>query len=156
MSDFKAITTQEEFDAAIKERLARNTKSVTDEVTKKYEGYISPDEIAKREKDLNDKISALTAQAGEKDKSIADLTSKNHIYELNALKAKIARDKGIPYELAQRLSGTTEEEIGKDADEFAKFMPKKKTAPLHDPEGGDELSGVEKAFYKKNPDLKSK
>lgn len=155
MSEFKAITTQEEFDAAIKERLARNTKSITDEVTKKYEGFISPDEISKREKALNDKITALTAQAGEKDKSIADLTSKNQVYELNALKAKIAREKGIPYELAQRLTGSTEEELSKDADEFAKYMPKK-TAPLHDPEGGDGLSGVEKAFYMKNPELKSK
>ena len=45
--EFKAIETQEAFDAAIKARLERNTRTVTEEVTKKYEGYISPDEAKK-------------------------------------------------------------------------------------------------------------
>lgn len=154
MSEFKAITTQEEFDAAIKDRIARNTKTVTDEVTKKFEGWMSPQDSAAKMKELNDKLDALTKQAGEKDKSIADLTSKNLAFELSALKAKVAHEKGIPYELAQRLSGTTEEEIGKDADTLAGFVQKHPAAPLRNPEGGTELSGVEKRFYEKNPGLK--
>ena len=47
MSEFKVIDTQEAFDAAIKERLERQRKAVTDEVTKKYEGWISPEEAGK-------------------------------------------------------------------------------------------------------------
>ena len=42
MSDFTAIETQEEFDNAIKDRIERNTRSVTAEVEKKFEGFISP------------------------------------------------------------------------------------------------------------------
>lgn len=130
MSEFKPINTQEEFDAAIKDRIARNTKSVTDEVTKKFEGWISPEDSAAKMKELNDKLDTLTKQAGEKDKSIAELTTKNQAFELSALKAKVAHEKGIPYELAQRLSGTTEEEIGKDADMLAKLVGGTHTAPL--------------------------
>lgn len=44
--EFKPIETQEAFDAAIRSRLERNTRTVTEEVTKKYEGYLSPDEVA--------------------------------------------------------------------------------------------------------------
>ena len=155
MAEFKAITTQEELDAVIKDRLARNTKTVTDEVAKKYEGYISPQDVAAKTKELTDKLDALTAQAAEKDKSIADLTSKNQSYELRALKAKIAHEKNIPYELAERLSGATEEEIAKDADQLAGFVRKQPAAPLHSNDGGAELSGVEKRFYELNPDLKN-
>ena len=131
MSEFKPINTQEEFDAAIKDRIARNTKSVTDEVTKKFEGWISPEDSAAKMKELNDKLDTLTKQADEKDKSIADLTSKNKAFELGALKAKVAHEKGIPYELAARLNGETEEEIGKDADMLSKLVTSKNDpAPL--------------------------
>ena len=37
-NEFKTIETQEELDAIIKARLDRNTKTVTDEVKKSYEG----------------------------------------------------------------------------------------------------------------------
>ena len=44
MSEFKTIETQEELDSIIKDRLDRNTKKITAEVTKQFEGYISPDD----------------------------------------------------------------------------------------------------------------
>ena len=137
-NEFKPINTQEEFDTIIKDRIARNTKTVTDEVTKKYEGYISPDALAAKEKDWNDKINALNTQAGEKDKSISALTAQNKAYELGALRSRIAHEKGIPYELAQRLAGETEEDIGKDADILAKFISSKpkQSAPLKSTESG--------------------
>lgn len=43
---------------------------------------------------------------------------------------RIAHENGIPYELANKLSGDTEEAIKKDAETFAKFIGKKQTAPL--------------------------
>lgn len=132
MAEFKPINTQEEFDAAIKDRIARNTKSVTDEITKKFEGWISPQDSAAKIKEVSDQLEALTKQAAEKDKSIADLTAENKSVKLTALKNKIAHEKGIPYELASRLSGETEEEIGKDADMLSKIVAptKSNTAPL--------------------------
>ena len=44
----KVIDTQEAFDSAIKSRLERNTKTVTEEVTKKFEGYLSPEDFSKK------------------------------------------------------------------------------------------------------------
>ena len=132
-TEFKAIETQEDFDAAIKARLDRNTKTVTDEVKKSYEGYISPGEAKK----LNDQITSLTAQLTERDGSIADLTAKNKQYETASVKARIAHEKGLPYELAERLSGETEQDIAADADKLAQFVSSQKpAAPLYAPQGG--------------------
>lgn len=129
MAEFKKIETQEELDAVIKDRLARNTTKVTDEITKKYEGYLSPDDAKKNTKELTDKVAALTTQLAEKEKAISDLTAKNQGYETSALKARIAHEKGIPFELADRLNGTTEEEIGKDADMLSQLVSSSKGAP---------------------------
>lgn len=131
MSEFKTIETQEELDSIIKDRLDRNTKKITAEVTKQFEGYISPDDAAKSKKALEDEISKLTAQITEKDTKIADITAKNTAYETAAVKAKIAREYGIPAELADRISGTNEDEYKADAENLAKFVAAgKPTAPM--------------------------
>ena len=144
-TEFKAIETQEDFDAAIKARLDRNTKTVTDEVKKSYEGYIPPDEVKK----LNDQITSLTAQLTERDGSIADLTAKNKQYETASVKARIAHEKGLPYELAERLSGETEQDIAADADKLAQFVSSQKpAAPLYNPQGAGTaaVSGTDAAL----------
>lgn len=142
---FEPIETQEAFDAAIKSRIERNTKSVTDEVTKKYEGYISPEDASKQTAELNKQIKDLTAKLGERDSSIADLTAKNKAYETASVKTRIAREYNIPYELADRLSGETEEDIKKDAEKLSAFVGRKKTAPLFDLDTG---SGKDDSAYK--------
>ncbi|MBS7398210.1 MAG: DUF4355 domain-containing protein [Ruminiclostridium sp.] len=142
---FEPIETQEAFDAAIKSRIERNTKSVTDEVTKKYEGYISPEDASKQTAELNKQIKDLTAKLGERDSSIADLTAKNKAYETASVKTRIAREFNIPYELADRLSGETEDDIKKDAEKLSAFVGRKKTAPLFDLDTG---SGKDDSAYK--------
>lgn len=117
-NEFKAIETQEELDRIITERLDRNKKTVTAEVTKQFEGYTSPDDVKK----LSDKISELEKQLGEKENSISELTAANKKYETASVKARIAHEKGLPFELAQRLSGETEEEIVKDAETLGKYF----------------------------------
>lgn len=143
-TEFKAIETQEDFDAAIKARLDRNTKTVTDEVKKSYEGYISPDEAKK----LTEQVNALTAQLTERDGSIADLTAKNKQYETASVKARIAHEKGLPFELAERLSGETEQDIAADAEKLAQFVGSQKpAAPLYAPQGGTGAASVTDAAY---------
>lgn len=143
-TEFKAIETQEEFDAAIKARLDRNTKTVTDEVKKSYEGYISPDEAKK----LTEQVNALTAQLAERDGSIADLTAKNKQYETASVKARIAHEKGLPFELAERLSGETEQDIAADAEKLAQFVGSQKpAAPLYAPQGGTGAASATDAAY---------
>lgn len=148
--EFKVIDTQEAFDAAIKARLERNTRTVTDEVTKKYEGYISPDEAKKSA----DKIEALTKELEAGKAAIADLTAKNSAYEISSAKMKIAQEFGLPAELAERINGKDDEEMRKDAEILSSLIK-----PAHQPrprstEGGGQMSGVEEAFYRKNPTLR--
>lgn len=149
--EFKPIETQEDLDKIIKVRLERNTKSVTEEVTKKFEGWISPDEAKKS----TDTIDSLNKELETSKSTIADLTAKNAAYEISAVKLKVAREVGLPIELAERLNGSTEEELKKDAETLALFAAK----PGHQPrprstENGEGLTGVEEEFYKRNPDLK--
>ena len=141
MSEFKTIETQEELDAVIKDRLSRNTKTVTAEVTKQYEGYISADDAAKSKEKFEKEIEKLKAQITEKDTSIADLTAKNTAYETAAVKAKIAREYGIPAELADRLSGSNEEEYKADAEALSKFVAQKEPpAPMFNGDRGGSSS----------------
>ena len=152
--EFKAIETQEALDAIIKNRLERNTKSVTDsvtaEITKKFEGYVSPDDAKKSA----DQITALTEKLRESETKIAELTAKNSAYEISSVKMKIAQETGLPIELAERLSGNTEEELRKDAELLAKFAAPQHQQHRFSSERSEAISGVEQAFYAKNPELK--
>jgi hypothetical protein len=130
MPEFKPIETQEALDAIIKDRIERAKKSAADETAKKYEGYLSPDDVKKH----TDQITALTDKLKESETKIADLTAKNSAYEIASVKTKIAHEVGLPYELADRLSGTTEEEIRKDADALSKFAMHPQATPGFSPE----------------------
>ena len=124
MSEFKPIETQEAFDAAIKERLERAKKTVTDEVKKQYEGWISPEDAKKSA----DEIAGLKTQ-------VADLTAKTTAAELSALRTRIAHETGLPYELADRLRGEDEKAIRADAEAFSRLTaPKPSPSPSYSPE----------------------
>ena len=115
---FEIIDTEEKFEAAVKERIDKETSAVEqkyagymskDDVEKEYVGYISPEESAK------------------KDAEIKGL-------KMREMKVNIAINAGIPYELAGKLSGETEEDIKKDAETFAKYLKSGNPAPLYNPE----------------------
>ena len=124
------LDTQEAFDAAIKERLDRQKKSVTEEVRKSFEGWISPEEAKKSA----DQIATLTGKLSDSETKIADLTAKNSAYEINSVKMKVARETGLPYELADRLSGSTEDEIRKDAETLSQFASQPQATPSYSSE----------------------
>lgn len=115
--DFEIIETQEAFDEKVKNLLEENTKNVTDTVKKQFKGYVSPEESAK----LNQQI--------------ADLTAQNKILEIQSAKIKIAFENGIPLEIAEKLSGETEEEIKADAEKLAGYInSNKQPSPKFSPE----------------------
>ena len=119
---FEIIDTQEKFDAAISERLRRERETVS----KKYADY---DELKQKAAEDNAK------KYSDYDTKLADLQAKVKGYETVSVKTRIAHETGIPYELAGRLSGNTEEEIRKDAETLSKYIGStKKTAPLRTPE----------------------
>ena len=118
--EFTPINTQEEFDARVKELYG----DVSD-----LQGQIQ---------NLNTKVTTLT---GERD----TLQGKVKGFETSALRQRIAREKGIPAEMADRLSGETEEDIRKDADTMAGLINTiKGPAPLFD--GEKTVSGTDAAL----------
>lgn len=131
MTEFAPITTQEQFDAAISDRLKRER----DTIAKKYSDY---DELKIKAADYEKQINELSKSMGEAakkyagyDKSIADLQGKIKGYETSSVKMRIAHESGLPYELATRLCGETEDEIRNDAQALAQMVGRsQKTAPL--------------------------
>lgn len=122
MADFKAINTQEEFDNAIKDRLARAENKIRDE----YKSWISPDDQAKTAEKYKAEIENLKAAHSKElekyagyDQKFADFETKIHGYEVSALKAKIAQEKKLPLESVEFLQGEDEESIKQSADRLA-------------------------------------
>lgn len=112
MAEFTPITTQEEFDAAIGKRLERERKTISDQ----YGDYET----------LKSKVADYEKQIGDLTASRDALQTQVKGYETNSVKMRIAHEIGIPFELAGRLSGETEEEIRKDATAIARFVSKGK------------------------------
>lgn len=148
---FEIIDTQEKFDAAISERLRRERETVS----KKYADY---DELKQKAAEYETRLGALTKEAEENakkysdyDTKLADMQAKIKGYETVSVKTRIAHETGIPYELAGRLSGNTEEEIRKDAETLSKFIGStKKTAPLRTSENNaDSKTEALRAFTAK-------
>lgn len=105
---FTPIMSQEAFDAAIADRLARERRTAV----KPYADYnaIKADLAAAREANgsLRDQLTAANA--------------KIKGYESDSAKTRIALEVGLPYGMASRLSGTTEEEIKADAKALAEML----------------------------------
>ena len=154
---FKTIETQEQFDEAIKERLERESK--------KYEGYMSPSDVAKLQDDYKKQLedatkstSDYTKQIEDLNKSILEKDSKISQYETNSVKMRICLNNGLPFEMASRLTGTTEEEIQKDAEQLAKLMSVNikgslNVAPQASTTKTSAEDGVTKIFKEMNPNL---
>ena len=130
MGDFKVINTQEELDALIKDRIERERKSISE----KYSDY---DELKKRNAEYETQVSKLSeasksfaADKENYEKQISELSSKIKGYETDSAKTRIALEAGLPFEMAGRLSGSTEEEIRKDAENLARFISKPAAAPV--------------------------
>ena len=131
---FETITTQEQLDAIIQERVGR----AKDSVRKEFEGWISPEDQEKKTLGLNQQISDLNGQVKDLNEKvenhaqeIAERDTRIKAYETSSVKMRIAHETGIPYEMANRLSGETEEDIRKDAAMLARFITKGKyTGPL--------------------------
>ena len=133
MSEFKKIETQEEFDSMVKDRLERQAKKTAEETEKKVAGWISPDEAAKQkaalEKQLADskadmekQLAELTGKLGDKEAAYNKLEGEKKALDLVRLKESAAREAGLPFELASRLSGETADELKADAESLSKLV----------------------------------
>ena len=154
---FKAIETQEELDAIIRERLER--------AEKKYEGYMSTEDVQK----LKDTYEASTKADNEKyatlEKEKEDLMAKVKGYEVGTLKTKVALANGLPIGVTDYLKGETEEELTESAKALSSVFKKEEPTSAKEPEGkpsapqgtnshGATMSAVEKRFMELNPSIK--
>lgn len=143
MSEFKPITTQEEFDAAIKGRLSREKE--------KYGDY---DQLKSRVAELEEEnvglkstIEANNQSKADADRQLEDLQNQIAGYETANLRTRVALQHGLPYDLADRLQGTDEESFKADAERLVGYIKKSQpVAPIRDSE--PVLEKTENTLYK--------
>lgn len=124
MAEFTAIETQEQLDKIVGERLKR--------------------EREKAEKEIAE-LKAGLEKSTEKDAEIEALQKKIAGYEKTEMKRQIALENKIPYSLAERITGDTEEEMIADAKNLSKYFEQKETPPpLKSPEIKQGVSGAYK------------
>lgn len=124
MADFKAITTQDEFDAAIKDRLERAERKIREE----YKGWTSPDDLKKladTHKSEIDSINSAHSKELEKyagyDEKFSQQASRIHELEVSGLKTKIANEMKLPFDAVEFLQGEDEKSIQESAEKLSKL-----------------------------------
>lgn len=143
MTEFKVIETQEQLNAIIKARLDREKE--------KYADY---DKLSEKIKNLETENTNLKQTITEKETSVS--TSLTRISELEkdvtswkqkSLKQQIAMKNGLPFDLADRLQGDSEESLNEDAERLASLVNVKNyTQPLADKEPNFESKGTDAAW----------
>lgn len=143
MSEFKPITTQEEFDAAIKERLSREKAKYSD-----YDQLKSRvTELETENVDLKSTIEANNQSKADANKQIEEMQNQISNYETASLRTRVALQYGLPYDLADRLQGTDEESFKADAERLAGYMKRAQpVAPVRETE--PVLEKTENTLYK--------
>lgn len=142
MSEFKVIETQEELDKIIAERLKRERSKAEDEFKEKLKAYETQIQELKSE---NAEVKANLEKASEKDTEIEKLQGQIKGYEKSEMQRKIALENKIPYNLAGRIQGDTEEEMLEDAKNLSKYFEKEEIVPpLKNPEINKGESGAYK------------
>lgn len=151
--DFKPINTQEEFDTAIKDRLARER----DSLQRKYADY---DDLKQKataydtEKSAHEQaIAAANTKISDYETQIGDLNKKIKGYETDSVKTRIALELGLPFELRSRINGETEDDIRKDAEGLAKLIGKQKNPPPPLKGTESEVDGEDAAYKKLRENL---
>ena len=160
MADFQPINTQEELNAVIRDRLERQTAKHQAEVDALKEQYADYDALKKFSDEgksqmasLEEQVEKYKAASASYEQSIKDKDAEIAKYARAAAKTNIAIETGLPIELANRLTGDTEEELKADAKKLLALVGTRTTAPIANPEQPEE-DGVMAAFKKLNPNLK--
>lgn len=146
MAEFTPIESQEQFDEAIRDRLARANKKHEEETATLNEQI----------KTLQTEVETLNATLKDHEikyadydtqvQQIFDLQTKVANYEALSVKRDIADEFGLPKDLRDRIQGSNADEWRADAEKLAKFARPNQVAPLANPEGnpneGDKLTAA--------------
>ena len=143
MTEFKVIETKEQLNAIIKARLDREKE--------KYADY---DQLAEKIKKLETENTSLKQTISDKETSentsltrISELEKDVTTWKQKSLKQQIAMKNGLPFDLADRLQGDSEESLNEDAERLASLVSVKNyTQPLADKEPNLEINSVDAAW----------
>lgn len=142
MSEFKAITSQEELDSIVKARVAREREKYSDyeelktkvaEFETKEATYQSTIEELKTEK---------ATLSGQLDSVNGELTKT----KLQSAKQRIATEFGLPLDLADRLQGEDEEGFKLDAERLASYIKPAQPLPPAKSNEPNNLEGEDAAY----------
>lgn len=146
---FKIIETQEELDNIIGERLKREREATE----KKYAGFEEAKEKAGKYdkllaqdfegqiRKLNDELKTEREKNAGHDQTVSEITARAEKAEKALLKVETAHKAGLPYELAARLNGETEEELLADAKSLGSYVKTAGAPPLATTEPAQNRSG---------------
>lgn len=124
--EFQIIETQEQLDEVLKGRLGELNKKHS-EATAELQSKL--DALTNENASLSKTIEESKKRDEENAKTLGDLQGKVKAFELAELKARIARENNIPYEMASRINGEDEETMKADAIALSKYFVKP-SAPL--------------------------
>lgn len=119
-SESSAQVFSREYVAALRQEAAsyrvelRETKRKVDELQSAVESAKSA---------VVSEAETLKAQLAERERELQAIRAQQDALQLNALRAKVAGELGLPAELAERLAGASEDELKADAEKLAKALP---------------------------------
>ena len=150
--EFTPITTQEQFDKAITDRLQRERSKYADydQLKANAEKYKDYEDLKKKAESYDTDKQKWADDLAKANATIAQQTSKIKGYETDSVKTRIANEIGIPYEMVDRLKGDSEEEIRKDAETMKKWIGQGQNTtilPLRtEDEGNDRMAELRKVL----------
>lgn len=120
--EFKPITTQEELNSVIGDRIKRAKEAAAEKYADYDQLKAHVTEYEARIADLVQAADATAAKYANVDQTIAELRTKVAGYETASVKSRIAHEVGLPYGMSDRLVGSTESEIRADAESLKRAM----------------------------------
>ena len=148
--EFTPINTQEEFDARIGARLQREREKYSD-----YDDLKAKAAQMSDYEELKKKTSQYEADNTSLKTQLEEANTKIKGYESHSVKQRIAREVGIPLEMADRLTGDDEEAIRKDAESLKPFVGSGvRTLPLHESEKPTDTDSLKAAYRELSQKLK--
>lgn len=123
---FKTFETEEEYEKAFEDRVARERKKYADydafkEKAGLYDELIKADYEGKAKKAKED-YDKLVEKYKDHDKTVTDLTERAAKAENSLLKIRIANEFKLPMDLADRITGADEKAMKEDAEKLSKYL----------------------------------
>lgn len=112
---FKPITTQEALEALL--------QAEREHTEQRFSGWLSPEAVQQQYQGYTSPEDLQTIQT-QHQTELQERDNKINVYELQNLRQKVAREAGLPAELAERIAGVDEAAMRTDADAMLSVIGK--------------------------------